>query len=116
MAITVSKKEGILIFRLRGKIIASVINEIAKTVEEVLVEHISFPRLLFDFKEVTRIDGAGLGALMKIYFDIHPHGGKIALINVNKHIKNLIGRARLITVLKHFKSEDDAITALQRHH
>ena len=70
------------------------------------------PKLVFDFKEGTRIDSSGLGAFMKTYSDIHPHGGKIAVINVNEYIKNFIITARLITIFKYFESEDDAITAL----
>ena len=115
MAITVSEKEGVLIFRLSGRIITPGIKEVSETVEEALTVHSSPPRLLFDFKEVTGMDSSGLGALMKIYSDIHPRGGKIAVINVNKHVKNLIVMARLITVFNNFDSEDDAVTALQQY-
>ena len=83
--------------------------------EETLTGHASSLRLVFDFKEVTRIDGAGLGTLMKISSEILPRGGKIAVINMNKHVKSLIVMTRLTTVLECFKSEDDAITALLRH-
>ena len=116
MSITVSEKEGILIFRLRDKIIAPGIKEVSECVEEALKGSSSPPKLVFDFKKVTQIDGSGLGALMKIYSDIYPRGGKKALINMNTHVKNLIAMARLIPVLECFKTEDDAITALLRNH
>ena len=115
MAITVSEKEGVLIFRLSGRIITPAVKEVSETVEEALAVHSSPPRLLFDFKEVTGMDSSGLGVLMKIYSEIHPQGGKIAVINVNKHVKNLIVMARLITVFKSFESEDDAVAALLQH-
>ena len=57
------------------------------------------------------MDSSGLGVLMKVYSDIHPHGGKIGVINVNKRVKNLIVMARLITIFKSFENEDDAIAA-----
>ena len=113
MAITVSEKEGIIIFKLSGRIISPGIKEVSETIEETLAAHVSPPRLVFDFKGVTGMDSSGLGALMKIYSDIHPCGGQIAVINVNKHVKNLIVMARLITVFKSFESEDDAVAALQ---
>ena len=113
MAITMSEKEGILIFRLSGRIITPGVKEVSETVEEILATHVSSPRLVFDFKEVTGMDSSGLGALMKIYSDIYPCGGQIAVINVNKHVRNLIVMARLITVFKSFESEDDAVAALQ---
>ena len=114
MEITVSENQGILIFRLSGKIIAPGIKEISESIKEVLDVYPSHPKLVFDFKKVSRIDCAGLGTLMKIYSQIHPRGGKIAVINMNKHIRNLILTARLITVLEYFKTEDDAVTALLR--
>ena len=114
MAITVSEKEGILIFRLSGRIITPGVKEVLDTIEEALASH-SSPRLVFDFEGVTGMDSSGLGALMKIYSEIQPRGGVIAVINVNKRVKDLIVMARLITVFKNFESEDDAVTALLRH-
>ena len=115
MAITVSEREGVVIFKLSGRMITPSIREIPETVAEALAERTSPPLLVFDFKEVTGMDSSGLGALMKVYADIRPQGGKIAVINVNKHVKNLIVMARLITVFKSFENEDDAVTALQSH-
>ena len=112
MAITVSEKEGVLIFRLSDGIISSVTKTISGTIEAALSACASPPRLIFDFKKVTGMDSSGLGVLMKVYSDIHPHGGKIGVINVNKRVKNLIVMARLITIFKSFENEDDAIAAL----
>ena len=114
MTITVSEKEGVIIFKLSGRIISPGIKEISETMEKVLAVSPSPPKLVFDFKKVTGMDSSGLGALMKIYSDIHPCGGQIAVINVNKHVKNLIVMARLITVFKNFESEDDAVAAFRR--
>ena len=115
MKITVCEKEEVVIFRLKGRVISPGIKKVLETVEETLTGHASSSKLVFDFKEVTRIDGAGLGTLMKIYTEIRPHGGKIAIINMNKHIRNVIVRTGLIAILKCFKSENDAVAALLRH-
>ena len=112
MAITVSEKEGVLIFRLNGRIITPDTKKVSETIEAALAACASPPRLLFDFKKVTGMDSSGLGTLMKVYADIHPRGGEIAVINVDKHVKNLIVMARLITVFKNFESEDDAVASL----
>lgn len=114
MTITVSKKEKVVIFRLKGKIISSGIKKVRDTVEEILTGHASSPRIVFDFNEVTLIDGSGLGTLVKIYTEILPCGGKIAVINMNKHIRNVFFMSRLDTVIKCYKSEDDAVIALMR--
>lgn len=115
MKITVCEKEEVLIFRLKGRVISPSTKKVLEIVEEVLIRHTSSPRLVFDFREVTRIDGAGLGMFMKIYAKILPCGGKIAVININEHIRNVIVKTRLIAVLKCFKSEDAAVAALLQH-
>ena len=115
MTIIVSEKEGVVIFRLKGRVISPGVKKILETVRETLTGHTSSPRLVFDFEEVTRIDGAGLGTFMKIYAEILPHGGRIAVINMNEHIRNVIVKTRLIAVLKCFKSEDDAVAALLQY-
>ena len=112
MAITVSAKEGVVIFRINGRIIVPDSKKVSETLEAALSVCPSPPRLIFSFKEVTGVDSSGLGVLMKVYSDIHLSGGKIGVINVNKRVKNLIVMARLITVFKNFESEDDTIAAL----
>lgn len=114
MEITVSEKEGIVIFRLSGRIMTPGVKEFSDAVEEALGTRASPLKLVFDFKEVSRMDSSGLGALMKIYSQIQPSGGEVAVINVNKHIKDLIVMARLITVFKNFESENDAVAALRQ--
>ncbi len=115
MPITVSEKNGVVIFRLAGRMIAPGVKEISETVGETLADETSPPRLVFDFKGVTGMDSSGLGELMKVYSDIQPRGGQIGVINVDKHVKNLIVMARLITVFRNFESEDDAVAALLKH-
>ncbi len=112
MPIIQSERDGVIIFKLNGRIISPDIDDITDTVQKVLSEIENPPKLVFDFKDVTSMDSSGLGALMKIYADVHPRGGTIAVINVNKHVKNLIVMARLITVFRNFESEDEAVWAL----
>lgn len=112
MAITQLERDGVHIFKLDGRIIAPDVEELTDTVQHTLSQIKGSPKLVFDFKDVTSMDSSGLGALMRIYADIHPKGGTIAVINVNKHVKNLIVMARLITVFRNFEDEDEAVWAL----
>lgn len=115
MKITIYEKEKIVIFRLKGRVISPSIKKVLETVDETIAGRVPSPKLVFDFKEVTQINSAGLGMLTKIYIDILPHEGKIALINTNKHIRDVIIGTRLSAVLKCFKSEEDAVDALLQH-
>ncbi len=112
MAITQLERDGVIIFKLNGRIISPDVQELSDTVQHALAGMNDPPKLIFDFKDVTGMDSSGLGALMKIYADIQPRGGSIAVINVNKHVKNLIVMARLITVFRNFENEDEAVRAL----
>ena len=112
MDINVLEREGVVIFKLSGRIIAPDVSKITAVITEALAELTEPPKLVFDFKKVIGMDSSGLGAMMKIYAEIHPRGGKIAVINVSKHVKNLIVMARLITVFQNYDSEAEAIAAL----
>lgn len=112
MAIIHSEQDGVNIFKLDGRIMGPEIQELKDTVENVLSQINDTPKLVFDFKDVIGMDSSGLGVLMKIYTDIHPLGGTIAVINVNKHVKNLIVMARLITVFRNFETEEEAVWSL----
>ena len=112
MTITQSERDGVFIFQLEGRIIASDVQDLEDAVQDALSQMRYKPKLVFDFKDVTGMDSSGLGVLMKIYANIQPRGGTIAVINVNKHVKNLIVMARLITVFRNFESEEEAVWAL----
>ena len=112
MAIIQLEQDGVHIFKLEGRIMGPDIQELKDTVEKALSEISETPKLVFDFKDVIGMDSSGLGVLMKIYADIHPLGGTIAVINVNKHVKNLIVMARLITVFRNFETEEEAVWSL----
>ena len=105
-------KEEIIILRLKGRFISSNNRKVYETVEQVLRGRLCYPRLLFDFKEVTRIDCAGLGTLVKLSTDILSRGGRLAIINMSKNIRDVTVMTQLSCVLECFKSENDAITTL----
>ncbi len=107
MAIMQLERDGVIIFKLDGRIIAPDVQGLSDTVQNTLARTDDPPKLVFDFKNVTGMDSSGLGALMRIYADIQSCGGSIAVINVNKHVKNLIVMARLITVFCNFESENE---------
>ena len=115
MIITVTKKEEIVILRLKGRFITPSDRKVLETVEQTLRGRVSYSKIVFDFKEETLIDCAGLGALMKISTDILPRGGRLAIINMSKNIKNVTVMTQLSRVLECFKSENDAITTLLGH-
>jgi len=93
-----------------GKIMGEVIPEL----REILIKQIDKserPCILINFGRVYKMDSAGLGTFIVAYNMVRSKGGRIAIINVGKHIKNLIVQSRLINIFEHFRTEDAAIKA-----
>lgn len=110
MSTTVRKKDGIVILEPAGKIIGEAIPEL----REILIRQIDkseTPYILINLKRVHKMDSAGLGTFIVVYNMVRAKGGRIAIINVGKHIKNLIVQSRLINIFEHFNTEDAAVKA-----
>jgi len=56
--------------------------------------------VILDLKDVTRMDSAGLGALVAIYISAKKAKCEIALINYYQSIKDLLGLTNLLTVFE----------------
>jgi len=57
-------------------------------------------RLLIDMGEVTRMDSAGLGALVGIYVSAKHASCELVLINMSKPVRDLLGISQLISVFE----------------
>lgn len=112
MTTAIHYKQGVAILKPTGKIISTAIPEFRKT----MVKHIDTtytPRVLIDFERVHKMDSAGLGVFITAYnIARSKEGGRIGIINVGKHIRNVVVQTRLINIFEHYKNEDAAIAAL----
>jgi len=68
--------------------------------------------VLINFEHVNRIDSSGLSALMEARVAATRKKGRIGVINVGKHIKNLVALNRLVSLFECFDDEDAAVLAL----
>jgi anti-sigma B factor antagonist len=57
-------------------------------------------RLILDLKGVTRMDSAGLGAVVGLYISARKAKCDFLLINYNKSIRNLLGMTNLLSVFE----------------
>lgn len=115
MPTTYHQKDGILILEPTSKIIGDTIPEL----REILITHIDkseTPYILINLKRVNKMDSAGLGTFVLIYKMVRAKGGRVAIINVGKHINNLIVQSRLINIFEHFSTEDSAIKAFSKYY
>ena len=70
------------------------------------------PRILINFAHVTRMSSSGLGMLMQAYTLAKRKNGRIAVIHVGSHIKNLLVLSRLASLFEDFQTEAQAVSAL----
>ena len=113
MPIDIYKRNDIIYLKPNGKLIGSASTELRRKIYNFLSDSEEGPKFLIDFADVTLVDSSSLGALMEAHISITKNGGRIAVINVSKHIKSLIVRSRLINTFEHFESETEAVSALQ---
>jgi anti-sigma B factor antagonist len=66
-------------------------------------------KIVLDFKDITRIDSAGIGMLVSKFLTARQRGGTIKLLHLTKHSDHLMDITRLGTV---FEIYDDEKTAL----
>jgi len=111
MTTKIRQQNGIAILEPNGKIIGPAASELWDAISPQ-IEASDTPRILINFENVNRVDSSGLGALMIARAAIARKKGRVGVINVSKHINNLIVLSRLASLFERFDSEAAAVSAL----
>ncbi len=62
-------------------------------------------KIVLNLANVTYIDSSGVGELVSTYTTVTNHGGKLALLNLTKRIRDLLAITKLLTVFEVFDNE-----------
>lgn len=111
MATTIRQRDNVTILEPSGRIVGPAVSELRQTILPDIGAS-ETPRILINFENVNMMDSAGLGALMEARTIASRKEGRIGVINVGKHIKNLIVLSRIVSLFEHYDSEDEAVSAL----
>ena len=111
MRTQIRQQNGIAILEPNGKIVGSSVTDLREAISPQIAAS-DAPRILINFEHVNKIDGSGLVALMEARAGAARKQGRIGVINVGKHIKNLVAVSRIVSLFEHFDNEDAAISAL----
>ena len=112
MGTTVRMRGGIPILEPHGKIVGNAVSELREKLALELLDASDAPRFLINFKHVHKIDSSALGMLVNVHVNAAQMNSRIGIINVGRHIKNLLVLSRLVNVFEHFESEEAGILAL----
>ena len=111
MTTQIRQQNGIAILRPTGKVGGRSASDLRKVILPQ-IEASDTPRILINFEQVNRVDSSGLGTLMEAYTAASRKQGRMGVINVGKHIRNLIVLSRVFSLFEHFDSEDAAVAGL----
>ncbi|HMD33413.1 MAG TPA: STAS domain-containing protein [Vicinamibacterales bacterium] len=110
MSLKISERDvrGVTILDLEGRLVME--DGVPDFVERVsaLIRQ-SRRRILLNFDQVTYLDSAGVGAIAWKYATAQRRGIDIKLLNLRRKSHNVLNTTRLLTVLKTFESENEAI-------
>ena len=70
-------------------------------------------RVLIDLSRVSRIDSAGLGALMSCYSHAVRNSGMLKLLNPNSQVKKVLSMTHIDSVVPTFEDEGAALASFQ---
>ena len=111
MTTQIRQQNGISILKPTGKVGGRSVSDLRKVILPQ-IEASDTPRILINFEQVNRIDSSGLGTLMEAYAAASRKQGRVGVINVGKHIRNLIVLSRVVSLFEHFDSENAAVAGL----
>lgn len=111
MTTQIRQQDGIVILAPNGRIVGSAASELRKTIVPRIEAH-DEPRMLINLENVHKIDSIGLGVLIEAHIVATKKKGRIGIVHLGKHIRNVIVITRLIHLFEVFDSEDAAVLAL----
>ena len=111
MTTQIHQQDGIVILAPHGRIVGSAASELRKNLVPQ-IEASDEPRMLINLENVYKIDSIGLGVLVEAHIVARKKKGRIGIVHLGKHIRNVIVITRLIHLFEVFDSEDTAVLAL----
>lgn len=107
MKIEKRKKNDVVIFDLKGKIlIGEGIEQLREAINSTIKEKET--KILLNFKDVPYLDSTGLGEVVRSYTSVKKEGGSVKIINLTQKVRDLLSVTKLITVFETFEDEDAA--------
>ena len=103
----------IAILHVHGNVVVGA--EVEALRKAVLAESDSSAVLLLDFARVSRIDAAGLGALLRLRQATHASGRDLRLMNMSSLVRRVFEITRLDSVFQLNREEDDVSSAVMLH-
>jgi anti-sigma B factor antagonist len=106
LELTTRSVAGSTVISCSGRIVLG--DESAKLRHVVKEELEECNQIVLDLGGVGHIDSTGLGTLVGLHASARKAGGSIKLANLNRHLCDVLGITRLLTIFELFDSAEDA--------
>lgn len=104
---------GVVIVDTIGELRLGEGTDVVRTVVRDLLTQ-RYKNILLNLRDVRHIDSAGVGELMSCYTSVRNQGGQLKLMNLNKHVHNLLQITKLYTIFDVAEDEDSAVASFQQ--
>lgn len=105
--------EGVVIVDIMGQLkLGPAIGALREVVDGLLAQ--GYRKILLNFGDVLNVDSCGVGELMTTYTSIRREGGELKLMQLNKHLKNLLHITKLYTLFETFDDQASALRSFQQ--
>jgi anti-sigma B factor antagonist len=72
-----------------------------------------YTKIVLNFNDVLNVDSCGVGEMLAAHTAVRNQGGELKLLNLSKHVKNLLHITRLFTIFQTYESQADAVQSFQ---
>ena len=87
-------------------------NGVRTVVSDMLAQ--GYKNILLNLRDVRHIDSSGVGELMSCYTSVRNKGGQLKLMNLNKHVHNLLMITKLYTIFDVAEDEETAVASFEQ--
>ena len=93
----ISRTEESTVIQCKGKLLAENAGLLKTQVKSLIPDQI---RIVLDLTDLVRMDSAGLGVLVGLYFSARNGRSSLQLINLSKPLRDLLGITNLLSVFE----------------
>lgn len=110
MEIRLDMQQNVPILRLEGKVTHQTLQTLTDSLDMLLGSDNN--RLILDLSGVSLLDSAALGAVIACYIALRHKGGKIALVNPQRHVRNVLKMTRVDTFMEIYPHMQEALSGI----
>ncbi|CAH2212445.1 anti-sigma F factor antagonist [Tepidibacter aestuarii] len=100
-----------LIVELYGELDHHIASEVREEID-MAIDKNSIKNVIFDLKNMNFMDSSGVGVIIGRYKKLSETGGKVVVLNLNKHVKRIFDLSGIDKIIGIYNDYEEAISSL----